>query len=48
MKLLIFLFCFSYSVVVQAQKDEHTLTVKVTAIESQRGVIEIALYKDPQ
>jgi uncharacterized protein (DUF2141 family) len=31
-----------------AQKEEHSLTVKVTSIESQRGVIEIALYKDPQ
>jgi len=38
---LSFIYCF------YAQKNEHTLTVKVTAIESQRGVIEIALYKDP-
>jgi uncharacterized protein (DUF2141 family) len=48
MKLLISLFYLAFSVVVLAQKNEHTLTVKVTSIESQRGVIEIALYKDPQ
>lgn len=26
---------------------QHTLTVKVTAIESQKGVVEIGLFKDP-
>jgi uncharacterized protein (DUF2141 family) len=30
-----------------ARKEHHTLTVKITGIENQRGVIEIALYKDP-
>ena len=48
MKILISLVCIFFSFVSLAQKEEHTLTVKVTSIESQRGVIEIALYKDPQ
>ncbi len=48
MKLLISFICLAFSFASLSQKEDHTLSVKVTAIESQRGVIEIALYKDPQ
>ena len=48
MKLLFTLLFALVTIPFFAQKEEHTLTVQVTSIESQRGVIEIALYKDPQ
>jgi uncharacterized protein (DUF2141 family) len=48
MKLLFYFFCLVISFKNFAQKEEYTLTVKVTAIETHRGVVEIALYNDPQ
>jgi len=47
MRLFFTLFLVSISFGFVAQKEDYTLTVKVTEIENQRGVIEIALYKDP-
>ncbi|MBU3659451.1 MAG: DUF2141 domain-containing protein [Flavobacteriales bacterium] len=47
MKLFFTLLFSSISMLFFAQKEEYTLTVKITSIENQRGVIEIALYNDP-
>jgi len=47
MKTICVLLTLIFSLSAYAQKEEHSLTVKLTGIENQRGVIEIALYKDP-
>jgi uncharacterized protein (DUF2141 family) len=48
---LFFALCWMVVLIGRAQqsahKEYHTLTVKITGIENQKGQIEIALYKDP-
>jgi len=48
MKNLLLTFCVLGSFLSFGQKNHHTLSVKITGIQNQHGVIEIALYKDPE